>query len=98
MQYRLQEVGPKGGLQIWVTRHCQKELDQGNSAPDMPLGETLELNSAHPIRCLTPENKAHRGTKYTGELPPEWSQDLPPTRLPKRPPSGKKSRGPNPPP
>ena len=35
-------------------------------------------------------------TKYTGELPPEWSQGLPPPRLRKRPPPGKKSPGPNP--
>ena len=65
---------------IW---HRQKELDKGNSAPDKPEGQTLELNSAQTIRLLTVENKAHRGTKYTGELPPEWSQGLPPPRLPK---------------
>ena len=58
----------------------------------------LELNSAPPIRRVTPESKAYRGTKYTGELPPDWSQDLPPPRLPKRPPLSKTSRGPNRPP
>ena len=68
------------GVQIRVTWHRQKELDQGN------------------IRLLTPECKAHRGTKYTGELPSEWSQGLPPPRLPNRPPRGKKSSGLNPPP
>ena len=80
-------------MQIRVTWHRQKELDQGRSAPDKPEGHTLELNSAHPVQLLTTENKAHRGTKYTRELPPEWSQGLPPPRLP-----GKKSQGPNPPP
>ena len=80
---------------VW---HRQKELDQGSSAPDKPEGHTLELTSAHPIRLRTDENKAHRGTKYTGELPPEWRQGLPPRRLPKRPPPGKKSPGPRPPP
>ena len=44
---------------IW---HRQKELDQGSSAPDKPEGHTLELNSAHPIRLRTDENKVHRGT------------------------------------
>ena len=76
----------------------QKELDQGNSPPDKPEGHTLELNSAHPIRLLTAENKAHRGTKCTGELPPERSQGLPPPRLPKRPPPGKESPSPKTPP
>ena len=61
-------------------------------------GHTLELNNAHPIRLRTDENKAHRGTKYTGELPPEWRQGLPPPHLPKRPTPGKKSPGPSPPP
>ena len=87
-----------GGARIRVPWHRQKELDQGNSAPDKPLGDTLELNSAQPIRLLTPEKKANRGTKYTEELPPEWSQGHPPPRLPKRPPPGKKSPGPNLPP
>ena len=49
---------------IW---HCQKELDKGSSAPDKPVSYTLELTSAHPIRLRSGENKAHRGTKYTGE-------------------------------
>ena len=30
-----------------MTWRRQKELDQGNSAPDKPLGDTLEPNSAH---------------------------------------------------
>ena len=47
---------------IW---HRQKELDQGSSAPDKPVADTLELTSAHPIRLRTEENKAHTGTKYT---------------------------------
>ena len=98
IQYRLHKLGPNRAVQIRVTWHRQKELDQGNSAPDKPLGDTLELNSALPIRRLDPDNKAHRGTKYTGELPPEWSQGLPQPHLPKRPPPGKKSPGPNPPP
>ena len=98
IQYRLQKLGRNGGVEIRVTWHRQKELDQGNSNPDKRLGDTLELNSAHAIGLFTPENKAHRGTKYTEELPPEWSQGLPPPRLPKRPPAGKKSLGPNPPP
>ena len=80
---------------VW---HRQKELDQGSSAPDKPEGHTLELTSANLNRLCTEENKAHRGTKYTGELPPEWSQGIPPPRLPKRPPTGKKSRSPCPPP
>ena len=80
---------------IW---HRQKELDQGSSAPDKPLGDTLKLTSAHPIRLRTEENKAHTGIKYTGELPPEWSQGLPPPRPPKRPQTGKKSPSPSPPP
>ena len=98
IQYHLQDPGPKGGVQIRVQWHRQKELDQSSSAPDKPLGDTLELNSAHPIRRVTPENKAHRGAKYTGELPPEWSQGLPPPRPAKRPPFSKRSPGPNPPP
>ena len=80
---------------IW---HRQKELDQGSSAPDKPVADTLELTSAHPIRLRNEENNAHTGTKYTGELPPEWSQGLPPPRLPKRPQTGKKSPSPSPPP
>ena len=71
IQYCLRDLGPNDGVQIWVICHHQKELDQGNSAPDKPEGHTLELNSAQPIRLLWAENKAHRGTKYTGELPPE---------------------------
>ena len=90
--------GTTGGPQIRVFWHCQKELDQGSSAPDKPEGHTLELTSAHPFRLRTDENKAHRGTEYTGELPPEWSQGLPPPRLPERPPPGKKSPGPSSPP
>ena len=85
IQYRLRDPGDNGGPQIRVVWHRQKELDQGSSAPDKPEGYTLELTSAHPIRLRTEENKAHRGTKYTGELPREWSQSLPPPRLPKRP-------------
>ena len=98
IQYRLRDLGPNDGVQIPVIWHRQRELDQGNSAPDKLEGHTMELNSAHPIRLLTAENKAHRGTKYTGELPPEWSEGLLPPRLPKRPPPGKKSPAPNPPP
>ena len=98
MQYRLRAPGDNGGPQIRVLWHRQKELDQGSSAPDKPEGHTLELNSVQPIRLRTDENKAHRGTKYTGELPPKWSQGLPPPRLPKRPPPGEKSRGHSPPP
>ena len=85
IQYRLKEPGDNGRPQIRVIWHRQKELDQGSSAPDKPVGYTLELTSAHPIRLRTEENRAHTGTKYTGELPPEWSQGLPPPRLPKRP-------------
>ena len=88
--------GGQRGPQIRVIWHRQKKVDQGSSAPDKPEGHTLELNSAHPIRLRTDENKAHRGTKYTGELPPEWSQGLPPPRLPKRQPPGKTSPGPGP--
>ena len=80
---------------IW---HRQKELDQGSSAPDKPEGYTLELTSAHSIRLRTEENKAHRGTNHTGELPMEWSQGFPLPRLPKRPPTGKMSPSPSPPP
>ena len=98
IQYRLKEPGDNGGPQIRVIWHRQKELDQGSSAPDKPVSYTLEFTSAHPIRLRTEENKAHTGTKYTGELPPEWSQGLPPPRLPKRPPTGKKSPSPSPPP
>ena len=98
IEYRLRDVGSNHGVQIWPIWHRQKELNQGNSAPVKPEGNTLELNSAHPIWLLTAENKAHRGTKQTGELPPEWSQGVPPPRLPKRPPPGKKSPSPNPPP
>ena len=98
IQYRLRDLGDNRGPQIRVIWHCQKEQDQGSSAPDKPEGHTLELNSAHPIQLRIDENKAHRGTKYTGELPPEWSQGLPPPRLPKLPPPGKKSPGPSPPP
>ena len=98
IQYRLKEPGDNGGPQIRVIWHRQKELDQGSSAPDKPVGYTLELTSAHPIRLRTEENKAHTGTKYTGELPPEWSHGLPPPRLPKRPQTGKKSPSPSPPP
>ena len=36
------------------------------TALDKPESHTVELKSAHPIRRVTPENKAHRGTKYTG--------------------------------
>ena len=90
-------VASGGGVQIWVTWHRQKELDEGRSTPDKPVRHTLELNNAHSIRRVTPENKAHRGTKYAGQLPPEWSQGLPPARPPKRPPPSKKPRGPNPP-
>ena len=98
IQYRLRDLGPNNGMQIRVIWHRQKDVDQGNSAPDKPEGHTLELNSAPPIRLLTAENKAHRGTKYTGELPSEWSEPPPPPRLPKRPPPGKESPSPNPPP
>ena len=98
IQYHLRELGDNGGAQIRVVWHRQKQLDQGSSAPDKPEGHTLELTSAHPIRLCTDENKAHRGTKYTWEPAPEWSQGLPPPRLPKRPPPGKRSPGPSPPP
>ena len=98
IQYRLKAPGDNGGPQVRVIWHRQKELDQGSSAPDKPLGDTLELTSAHPIRLRTEENKAHTGTKYTGELPPEWSQGLPPPRPPKRPRTGEKSPSPSPPP
>ena len=98
IQYRLRDPGDNGGPQIRVVWHRQKELDQGSNAPDKPEGYTLELTSAHPIRLRTEENRAYRGTKYTGELPPEWSQGPPPPRLPKRPPTGKKSLSPSPPP
>ena len=98
IQYRLRDLGEIGGPQIRVIWQRQKKLDQGSSAPDKPEGHTVELNSAHPIRLRTDENKAHRGTKYTGELPPEWSQGLPPPRPPKRPPPRKKSPSPCPPP
>ena len=98
IQYRLRDPGDNGGPQIRVVWHRQKELDQGSSAPDKPEGHTQELTSAHPIRLRTDENKAHRGTKYTWELPPEWSHGLPPPRLPKRPPTGKTSPSPSPPP
>ena len=98
IQYRLKGPGDNGGPQVRVIWHRQKELDQGSSAPDKPLSDTLELTSAHPIRLRTEENKAHTGTKYTGELPPEWSQGLPPPRPPKRPRTGKKSPSPSPPP
>ena len=96
IQYRLKEPGDNGGPQIRVIWHRQKELDQGSSAPDKPVSYTLELTSAHPIRLRTEENKAHTGTKYTGELPPEWGQGLPPPRLPKRPQTGKKPPSPSP--
>ena len=98
IQYRLRDLGPNDRVQTRVIWHHQEELDQGNSAPDKPEGYTLELNSTQPIRLLTDKNKAHTGTKYTGELPPEWSQGLPLPRLPMRPQLGKKSPGPNPPP
>ena len=98
IQYRLRDLGDNRGPQIRVVWQRQKELDQGSSAPEKPEGHTLELTSAHSIRLRTYENKAHRGTKKTGELPPEWSQGLPPPRLPQRPPPGKKSPGPSPPP
>ena len=62
------------------------------------MNDTLELTSAHPIKRLTLENKAHRGTKYTEEPPPESSQGLPAPHQPKRPPPSKTSPGPNPPP
>ena len=97
IQYRLRDLGPNDGVQIRVIWHRQKGLDQNSSTPDKPEGHILELNSAHPIRLRTDENKAHRGTKCTGELPPEWSQGLPPPRLPKRPPPGKRFPGPSPP-
>ena len=76
-------------MQIRATWHRQKELDQGRSDPDKPEGHTSKLNSAHPIQLLRPENKAHRGIKYTGELLPEWTQGIPPPRLSKRPQPGK---------
>ena len=98
IQYRFRDPGDNGGPQIQLVWHRQQELHQGSSAPDKPEGHTLELTSAHPIRLRTEEKKAHRGTKYIGELPPEWSQGLPPPRLPKRPPTGKKSPSPSPPP
>ena len=98
IQYRLRDLGPNDGVQIGVIWYREKKLDQGNSAPDKPEGHTSELNSANTIRLRSEENKAHRGTKYTGELPPEWSQGFPPPRLPKCPPPGKTSPGPNPPP
>ena len=90
IQYRLRDSGDNGRPQIRVIWHRQKELDQGSNAPDKPEGYTLELTSAHPIRLRTEENKAHRGTKYTGELPPEWSQALLLPRLPKCPPNQQK--------
>ena len=77
--------------------HRQKVINQGSSAPDKLEGHTLEPNSAHPIRRVTPENKAHRVTKYSREPPPYQSQGLPLPRPPKRPPASKKSPGPNPP-
>ena len=98
IQYRLEDLGRNGAVPIWVTWHRQKELDQGDSATDKQLRDTLELTSAHPIQRLTPENKVHRGTKYTGEPPPEWSQGLPASHQPKRPPPSKTSPGPSPPP
>ena len=98
IQYRLREPGDNRGPQNRVVWHDQKQLVQGSSAPDKPEGHTLELTSAHPIRLHTDENKALRGTNHTGELPPEWSQGLPPPRLPKRPPAGKTSPGSSPPP
>ena len=69
IQYRLRDLGLNDGVQIRVIWHRQKELDQGSSTPDKPEGHTLELNSAHPIRLRTNENKAHRGTKYWGTPP-----------------------------
>ena len=98
IRYRLRDPGDNGGPQIRVVWHRQKELDQGSSAPEKPEGHTLELTGARAIGLRTGENKAHTGTKYTGKLPPEWSQGLPPPRLPKRPPTGKKSPSPSPPP
>ena len=97
IQYRLQGKGQNSGVQIRLTWHRPPELNQ-SSAPDEPEGNTLELNSAQPIRRATANNKDHRGIKYTEEIPPEWSQGLPPRRPPKRPPPGKKSSSSSPPP
>ena len=81
-----------------MTWHRQKELDQGSSAPDKPLDDTLELNSAHPIRRVTPKNKAHRGTKYTREPPPGVEPGPPPTTPGQAPATQQKVPGPNSPP
>ena len=98
IQYRLRDLGDNRGPQILVPWHRQKELDRGSSAPDKPEGRTLELTSALPIRFGTDENKALKGTQYTGELPQGGAKASPLPRLPKRPPTGKKSPTPSLPP
>ena len=58
---RLRDLGPNNGVQIRVIWHRQKELDQGNSAPDKPEGHTLGLNSAHRREQGPQRHQIHQG-------------------------------------
>ena len=63
------------------------------------LPKTIKLyNAGHPIRRVTPENEAHRGSKYTWEVPAERGKGLLLPRPAKRLPPTKRSPGPNSPP
>ena len=84
-------------MHIRVQWHHQPKLNQP-STPDRTEGDTLELNSALPIQHVSADNEVHRGTKYTEEIPPEWSWGHPSPRPAKRPAPGKKSPSPSPPP
>ena len=51
IQYRLQDLGPNAGVQIRVTRHRQKALDQGSRPPDKPPWSSTVPNhsdTSHP--------------------------------------------------
>ena len=70
IQYRLQELGPKGGVKIWVTSHRQKELDQGNSAPDKPLGEHLRAQQRAPHPAPHPREQGPQRHQVHHGAPP----------------------------
>ena len=80
-------------MRIQVQWHPQHQLNQPRARHKV-YPETIQLNETHPIRRVTTDNEALRGTKYTGEVPPEWEEGLPLPRPPKGLPARKKSPDP----
>ena len=64
---------------VWI---CQKELDQGSSAPDKPEGHTLELTSAHAIRLRTDEDKVTEAQNTLGSSPRSGAKAFPRSAYP----------------